>query len=307
MSSKIQWTNETWNVVTGCTKVSEGCRHCYAERVLPRTGQPFDQVLLHPDRLEKPKHWRSPRRIFVNSLSDLFHEDIPDEFLDQVFAVMADTPQHTYQILTKRHERMLSYLSPDNPRYTASKVFDLTKGPAGKFDCDLYWPLDNVWLGHSVENQETADLRIPFLLKTPAAVRFISYEPALGPVDFWGARYQLPTGGKGSAFAWGTGVQWVIIGGESGPGARPFDLAWARSVIQECQAADCAVFMKQLGANPVDTSPLPIDPAATTAQQEILNVVNQHAVERALGRITDNKGGEIEEWPEDLRVREFPR
>lgn len=172
-ATKIQWTDETWNPVTGCTKVSQGCKHCYAERVFPRayakTGRCFTDVRTHPERLDQPLRWKKPRRVFVNSMSDLFHEDVPDEFIDKVWEIMANAPDHTFQILTKRPARMLAWTGGVD---------------AGKWPMWLLpWPLPNVWLGVSVEDQATADERIPPLLRTAAAVRFISLEPCLGPVD----------------------------------------------------------------------------------------------------------------------------
>lgn len=253
--SKIEWTDAVWNPVSGCTKLSEGCRNCYAERMSKRLagrcGYPKDEpfkVTLHPDKLADPLKWKKPRRIFVNSMSDLFHQDVPFEFIDKVFATMFDAGQHTFMILTKRPDRMMKYLSPDNPRYTASKVFKLTKDNAGSFDCDLPLPLPNVWLGVSVENQVTADERIPLLLQTPAEGRFISAEPLLGPVDLspWlgisrfeeGAQWVRDTGAD---------FDWVIVGGESGPKARPMHPDWVKSLRDQCQAAETKFFFKQWG------------------------------------------------------------
>ena len=269
--SKIEWTDAVWNPVTGCTKVSQGCAHCYAERMSKRLagrcGYPKDEpfrVTLHPDKLTEPLKWKKPRKIFVNSMSDLFHEDVPDKFIDEVFAVMADAGQHTFMILTKRPDRMMKYLSPDNPRYTAAKVFRLTKDAAGKFDCDLHWPLINVWIGVSVENQAAADERIPLLLQTPAAVKFISAEPLLGSVDitkFFPQKYPNsykilshfygPNGfdstGSQAEQTMSSGLSWVICGGESGPGARPMHPDWVRSLRDQCQAAGTKFFFKSWG------------------------------------------------------------
>ena len=200
----IQWTDSTLNVVTGCTKVSAGCDHCYIERTPPfrMAKRRFDKpgiggttgVTLHPDRLEIPLRWRKPRRVFVNSLSDLFHDAVPDEFLVRLFALMAATPQHTYQLLTKRPARMRSLLSSDRfERAIGAALIDPDR-PGGspwsitrKLDSGLahpeHWPLPNVWAGVSVENQEWAANRIPILMDTPASVRWLSCEPLLGPVD----------------------------------------------------------------------------------------------------------------------------
>ncbi len=235
MPTKIEWTDETWNPVTGCTKVSEGCDHCYAETIAHRfTGTKaypsgFD-VTLRPERLDQPLRWKRPRKVFVNSMSDLFHKDVPDDYIAQVFAVMARAPQHTFQILTKRPGRMRSLLSSED---FESAVFLATEG---RFEGCFPWPLPNVWLGTSVENQKWADVRLPLLLDTPAAVRFLSCEPLLGPVDL---------------FAWkvdrGTRVDWVICGGESGPHARPMHPDWARQLRDDCLTAGIPFHFKQWG------------------------------------------------------------
>jgi len=195
-------------------------------RVVPRQKQDPWTVVLHSDRLNQPLKWRKPKRIFVNSLSDLFHEDVPDAVIDGVVDVMCQADQHTYQILTKRPERMLAYAESRELR-----------------------ALDHVWLGVSCENQATADARIPILLQTPAAVRFISAEPLLGPVDLDGylgddlaiAEYEY------GSFQYGQGLDWIIAGGESGPGARPMHPDWARSIRDQCRAAGVPFFFKQWG------------------------------------------------------------
>src|SRR3990167_3183573 len=186
----IEWTDATWNPVTGCTHVSEGCRNCYAERVLPRTGQSFNKVVCHPDRLDAPLHWRKPSRIFVNSLSDLFHEDVPDEFIGKVFSRMNSSRQHIFQVLTKRPERMLQWFSRCGNGGGLGWITHNNTEPAKAYRgtgivlaTSDRWPIPNVWLGISCEDQKTADERIPLLLQTPAAVRFISAEPLLGPID----------------------------------------------------------------------------------------------------------------------------
>ncbi|HYQ66166.1 phage Gp37/Gp68 family protein [Actinophytocola sp.] len=200
--TSIEWTDATWNPVTGCTEVSPGCDHCYArtfaERFRGVPGHHFERgfdVQLRPERLDQPLRWRRPRKVFVNSMSDLFHKDVPDEFIARVFAVMASTPQHTYQILTKRHGRMRSVLRSQcrcdrNHRHEPGRHFRAwvsSQAHAMGLDCraveDGPWPLPNVWLGVSCEDQKRADVRVPALVETPAAVRFVSCEPLLGPID----------------------------------------------------------------------------------------------------------------------------
>jgi protein gp37 len=281
--SSIEWTDATWNPMTGCTKISPGCAHCYIEHTpaFRIAGRRFEKghisLRLHPDRLEQPLHWRRPRHVFVNSLSDLFHADVPDAFIDQVFTTILKTPQHTYQILTKRPERMRAYMQG------RGEMFLLARGPLREMDRSdrLVWPPANAWLGVSVENQHFADERIPILLQTPAAVRFLSCEPLLGPVQLAWEGYGL--------YEYGylrQGINWVIVGGESGPGARPCDVAWVRAIIAQCGAAGVPCFVKQLGGRPFHerSMTLPI----------ILHT-------------RDRKGADPAEWPADLRVREFPR
>lgn len=228
-NSKIEWTDTTWNPVTGCSKVGQGCKFCYAERIFhrPYPGRDFTDVQCHPERLTDPLTWKKPRRVFVNSISDLFHVAVPFHFIDKICGVTHACPGHTFQILTKRPERMLEY-----DRWVAAN------NPHAKS-----WP-PNVWLGVSVEDQKTADERIPLLLQAPAALRFVSYEPALGPVDF--CRYLDPSC---SAFnrCEGAHVEWLICGGESGPRARPSHPDWFRAVRDQCYAARVPFFFKQWG------------------------------------------------------------
>lgn len=498
----IEWCDETWNPVSGCSKVSQGCKHCYAERVFQRAyshdrvimgcvgpgGEPatrprnFTDVRCHEDRLDQPLRMRKPRRIFVNSMSDLFHEDVPFEFIAAVCGVAAAAPQHTFLVLTKRPWRMAQSLDwiehtarchDDDPaKECANRAFD--EGIRfGRRNTEAIkatkWPLPNVWLGVSVEDQATADERIPLLLQTPAAVRFVSAEPLLGPIDF-GRWLQMPLqvfqnsprgvsldpqvrqqGGQqsdtvanaghfpcvqrlpsvaspdpvsldamtpsngsrepcdhgrvgvvnrdsGAVGAAGTpppveipfsieqpgnvrqgrGVSrnadshgeragadspevdaarfesaarrgtadtsthsdlgdgvaltvkadhcgaihephcttlnWVIVGGESGPGARPFDIQWARSVIAQCKAASVPVFVKQMGSNVRDHNDTGFDgdepeswPMSTGWIEHDLDGTRdgyQGAPVRI--HLLDRKGGDMSEWPEDLRVREFP-
>ena len=211
-TSSIEWTEMTWNPVTGCTKVSPGCKHCYAERFakrlqamgMERYANGFE-LTLHDDALELPLRWRMPRVVFVNSMSDLFHEDVPVEFIQRVFEVMERCPQHVFQVLTKRSERLL------------------------KLRESLPWPA-NVWMGVSVESPDYT-WRINDLRETPAAVRFLSLEPLLSPI----ADLQLER------------IHWVIVGGESGPGARPMRVEWVRELRDQCQAEGVDFFFKQWG------------------------------------------------------------
>ena len=256
MSTGIQWTDETWNPVTGCTKVSPGCSRCYAYDVAKRfwKGRPFEDVRFHEDRLFQPLHWTRPRRVFVNSMSDLFHEDLAGHQLFSIFDVMARAHWHTFQVLTKRADRMRCFMKNIAPGHIPS----------------------NVWLGVSVENQTTADKRIPILLDTPAAVRFLSVEPLLDRVD-------LTTYLKGHGDFQRSPIDWVIVGGESGRQARPCNLKWVSDIVRQCRDSSVPCFVKQLGAKAV---------VGRTKFPLILH---------------DTKGGNIEEWPSDLRVREFPK
>ncbi|MEN3123243.1 phage Gp37/Gp68 family protein [Janibacter sp. LM] len=252
--TKIEWTDATWNPVTGCGKVSPGCDHCYAETIAHRFAgtKAYPDgfaVTLHPERLDQPLRWQRPRRVFVNSMSDLFHKDIPDEYIAKVFAVMALAGQHTFQVLTKRHGRMRSLLSSDAFLDLFGEAVYTTEHPRGEEVAEpvTQWPLPNVWLGVSVEDQQRADLRIPALLDTPAAVRFLSCEPLLGPVDLGltetcdHRRRTCEDNGCWSA------LDWVIVGGESGHGARPMHPEWARSLRDQCEAAGVAFHFKQWG------------------------------------------------------------
>lgn len=246
-NSDIEWTETTWNPVTGCTKISPGCKFCYAERFAERfrgvKGHPYESgfdLRMHADRLEQPLHWKESRIVFVNSMSDLFHDEIPAEFRRKVFQIMEQAAQHTFQVLTKRADKMLALCREDH----------LDVPP-------------NVWMGVSVETQEYMT-RIDLLRQVPARVRFLSCEPLLGPL-----RLDL------------TGIHWVIIGGESGPGARPMEIQWARDIIAQCQKARVRCFVKQLGAKPSFDG-------------------------YSRFRLRDKKGGDPLEWPPFLRIREMP-
>ncbi|MGW5003194.1 phage Gp37/Gp68 family protein [Streptomyces hydrogenans] len=236
-TTTIEWTDTTWNPVSGCTKISAGCDHCYAETIAERFRgtaafpRGFD-VQLRPDKVNAPLTWRKPRRVFVNSMSDLFHADVDQSWITDIFAVIAAARRHTFQLLTKRHARMRHLLNdPTFVDHVRSRAHG--KGlPADAWQ----WPLPNLWLGVSVENQQWADIRIPALLDTPAAIRWISAEPLLGPVDltqFVGQEH---------------GLDWVVAGGESGTGARPAHPDWFRSLRDQCATANVPFFFKQYGA-----------------------------------------------------------
>ena len=258
-NTKIEWADATWNPVTGCTRVSPGCEHCYIDWAPPFRieGRHFVDaqgershaigsttgVRVHPGRLDRPLRWKRPRRIFVNSLSDLFHDDVSDAYIARAWAVMALAPQHTFQVLTKRHGRMRALLRSLDFMGAVAEGFRAghPAGPSGTFDeaPALPWPLPNVWVGVTVEDQERADLRVPYLLATPAAVRFLSCEPLLGPVTL----HQDRLGGR----LFLDGIDWVIAGGESGPDARPMHPDWARSLRDQCTATGVPFLFKQWG------------------------------------------------------------
>lgn len=238
----IEWTDATWN--------PGQWGHGFATRT-SKGGRWTGRVELIPDRLEEPMKWRKPRRIFVNSTSDLFHEELPDAAIDHVFAVMALCPRHTFQVLTKRPERMRAYLSAlASAEDWPGRPGRIIQTGEDSHIC-VRFPLQNVWFGTSVEDQATANERIPHLLATPAAVRFVSAEPLLGPIDFTGI--DDPGGEINALSGWtewkkdaGPKLAWAIVGGESGPGARPMHPDWVRSIRNQCAAAGVPFFMKQM-------------------------------------------------------------
>lgn len=297
-NSSIEWTDATLNVVTGCADVSPGCRNCYARTFAERwrgiEGHYFENgfdLQLRPERLKLPLSWRRPRKVFVNSMSDLFHDGVPDSLIVDLFAVMALTPQHTYQVLTKRHARMRSLLRQPgfwtrvgrqarHIGFNDSNAADRFTDGRDIYDASVWERLDflpNVWLGCSVEDQKWADIRVPALVETPAAVRFLSCEPLLGPVDltpwmpdghaswrcqdcrrFYAGPLQRNCPDCGSEGFWtgshsgngrpnGQPLGWVIVGGESGRGARPMSPDWARSLRDQCAAAQVPYLFKQWG------------------------------------------------------------
>lgn len=302
--SAIQWTDASWNTVYGCTRVSPACARCYIERTPPfrKEGLRFDHsgkipIKLLPHRMEDPLHWTRPRRIFVNSLSDLFHEDVSDEHIAAVYAVMIRCLRkgHIFQVLTKRPERMRDLVNGRLPELVAK---DLEEGawssmPKGDPFSEWWklqnspWPPPNVWHGVSVENQHWADVRIPLLMETQSAIRWISGEPLLKAVDLgnWLEKKSGidlrnapdPVEGKRIMSLAGTALlDWVVVGGESGPGARMINLDHVRRVRDQCIEAGVAYFGKQLGS----------------------------AWAKKNG--ADRMGGDWNYWPEDLRIREFP-
>lgn len=259
-NTKIEWTDATWNPIVGCTRVSEGCVNCYAERFAARFPDRFGgvsrmteygprwtgKIVLRPEALNLPLRWRKQRRIFVNSMSDLFHENVEFAHIVAIFRVMAIAQHHTFQILTKRPQRMLEVMNllPE----ALKTIFPAEKHPEVNAPG---WPLPNVWLGVSVENQRAADERIPLLLQTPAAVRFLSCEPLLGPVDlkpYLEPYIRTKHDGSKRGTVWADpGIDWIIVGGESGPGARPMHPDWVRSIRDQCKAAEVPFFFKQWG------------------------------------------------------------
>lgn len=267
----ISWAEATWSPVSGCTRVSPGCDRCYIERTPPfrKAHRRFDGdgpgsttgVILHPERLEIPLHWRKPRRVFVCSMADLFHDEVPDEYIARVWAIMALAPQHTFQVLTKRPARMRSLLTSREWREGVQNHIAWYENPAEESLMTwARWPLRNVWLGVTAENQQWADIRLPALLDTPAAVRWVSAEPLLGPIDLSRLSaakvkddmvYDAVRGLYGVPGYWKAAMHsrldWVVTGGESGPGARPAHPDWFRAIRDQCQAAGVAYHHKQNG------------------------------------------------------------
>ncbi len=339
----IEWATKVWNPTRGCRRVSPGCGGaqgeggCYAERQAYRfsgPGQPYEGLVtlgkngphwtgkgrFVAEKLAEPLHWRAPRdgsrhRIFVNSMSDLFFEAFSNEEIAAVFGVMAACPQHDFLILTKRPKRAAEWF-----KWIAADTEE-NGGPSPALVCGIQaancganvdylslgeaWPLPNVWLGVSAEDQDTYDARVPVLAHQCAAeVRFVSLEPMLGPIKLRGTGH--------------IHLDWVIIGGESGPGARPFDLDWARSLVDDCRENAIPCFVKQFGAKAIDSSlrdvngygyvhytGAPTDQRVIEAEKRHDYRVTPHNVTRLLAR-DRRKGGDMSEWEPSLRVREFP-
>ena len=394
--SNIEWTEKTWNPVIGCTRVSEGCRNCYAEVMARRLaamaikdggkgrkanylnvvkhdamGTPLPQwngkIELVEEALGDPLRWRKPSMIFVNSMSDLFHENVPLDYIIKVLAVCAICPQHTMQILTKRPERMVEVINmgdlghqiyrqvqewlDEGEQGFLGKQWDRVRELSGRSVTGgrhyfMAWnlPLKNVWLGTSVEGQATADKRIPHLLKCPAAIRFVSAEPLLGAVDIrewincWcpncgsdGSEGRFPQRNSGASNPkkrgaiycpscnknmpnfptidreingeWYTfnDIDWIIVGGESGPGARPCDIDHLLDVMYQCKQAGVACFIKQLGSKPVTSNANLYD-----FPDHVKFAEYGDAAASASIILKSPKGSDMSEWPEDLRVRQMP-
>lgn len=338
--SSIEWTDATWNPVRGCVKVSPGCKHCYAETFAERfrgvAGHAYEQGFdprLAPEMLAVPLRWTQPRRVFVNSMSDLFGDFVPTEYIAAVFGIMAASERHTYQVLTKRAERITKFFAwlksfPDirgllpARKCMAEAIFALDRervylhepplGVEGGWQiaegAGLVWPLPNVLLGVSVEDRRYGVPRIAELQRArsrwPTLRTFLSIEPLLEHIG----RLDL------------TGIDWVIVGGESGPGARPLEVGWVASIVEQCKEAGVPVFVKQLGANvltrnddnfTVDEDPPDPDFPGWPLDLEAGNRIEWEKSERYQGalvrvRLRDRKGGEPSEWRSDLRVRELP-
>lgn len=283
--TKIEYADVTWNPATGCSKISPGCKHCYAERMAKRLrgrfGYPKDdpfKVTLHPDRLDEPLHWRKPRRVFVCSMGDLFHEDVPYDFLASVYQTIWSAKQHCFLALTKRPDRMLDWHS--------RSAFLLNNPPA------------NLWLGVTVENADY-EWRIPILLQTPAAMHFVSIEPMLGPVDI---ESYLIVGQDRPTSVMRKGLDWLICGGESGPGARPMHPDWARQVRDDCVAAGVPFFFKRWGAwvdfqDATASEAVPASRICNGAIDTLPDGTEMIRVgKKAAGRLLD--GREWNQWPE---------
>lgn len=348
--TSIEWTagpdgspGKTWNPVRGCSRISPGCQNCYAERIAARFSDPgmaFEGYALRTPsggrwtgkvsfldakKLAEPLTWKKPVRCFVNSTSDLFHEELLNEEIAAVFGVMAACPQITFQVLTKRADRMESWAAwveqEEGARrlglliqHAQSAVSHPTLRQADTL-LRVPWPLPNVWLGVSVEDQQRADERIPHLIRTPAAIRFLSVEPLIGPVDLdddsqatfchWAGKVvpgecEHGLGCRPRTFA--DAVDWVIVGGESGPGARPCDLDWIRRVHGACDEAGTHIFIKQLGARPYDSG----NEMGECECPQWMESCESPTHPTGLLHLRNRKGGDMAEWPEDLRVREFP-
>lgn len=345
--SKIQWTDATWNPTRGCTRVSPGCENCYAERQAirmagfersreleapykglversPKGPRWTGKIRLVPEKLEEPLRRRKPTRWFVDSMSDLFHEQIPDSYIAKVFGVMAFAAKHTFQILTKRQERMRNFVSQNQDAiYSEYELRWKAIGGAEHHAARAWsWPLPNVWLGVSVEDQKRFAERWPELAKTPAAVRFLSVEPLLEALEFheccslcggWSVQGKRLQCERCGALWSGVRPDWIIVGGESGPGARPCNVEWIRSIVRQCREAGVPCFVKQLGAVVIDRNDAGFmgeEPTDWPDMTEYDESWTPHRMEYQGApwhiKLRARKGDDPREWPKDLRVREWP-
>lgn len=360
--SKIEWTNKTWNPVRGCTRVSEGCRNCYAEAFGHRysgPGKSWDgfvrdrrwtgRVELVPSKLNEPLSWQKPQRVFTCSMSDLFHESLSDDAITKVFAVMAAAPRHTFQVLTKRPERMREWMQPGREEFVVDRWAQMYDVNLATEDVEPFpWPLPNVWVGTSVEDRKTMESRVPVLREVLAAKRFLSIEPLLedlGQIEHMlrvGTRWHLQMDISGALrnrsfhgiqhadgkpmtpreaeaellnlrdAGWKyirvgnmcetfdsrlgcpghrmAGIDWVIVGGESGPGARTCNVDWIQAIVDQCKTSEVACFVKQLGAKAVVDA----------------KYIDRHGNAPVGIQTKHPKGGDPDEWPTCLRVRQFP-
>ncbi|HSY50412.1 MAG TPA: phage Gp37/Gp68 family protein [Thermoanaerobaculia bacterium] len=351
--SKIEWTDATWNPTRGCSKIAPGCAHCYAETFAERfrgvKDHPYEfgfNPRIVPEKLSEPLKWKTPKRIFVDSMSDLFHEAFPFEYIAQCFSVMSLAEWHTFQILTKRLERAAEFFRwvvkcwPDlEPLHQTvppdANVFHrYVDQPAASREWERAMrrvedtfaqplPLPNVWIGTSIANQVDADKNVPLLLQIPAAVRFLSVEPLIGPVNLdpalcevHGNEFETDAGcsecqangylGEMNTGEWldplNGGISWVIIGGESGPHSRPCHVDWIRSVRDRCRENGVPLFVKQLGR--VVHVSHEEDLAEWGADH--LTFDDESSADHVVVRLSHPKGGDLNEWPADLRIREFP-
>lgn len=339
MATDIEWADETWNPTVGCSRVDHRCDGCYAIGVAHRGLRPEHAELtklrprganrpgvdwtgvvrMLPERLELPLRWRKGRRVFVDSMSDLFHPSVPFPFVAAVFAMMAATPHHTYLVLTKRPQRAIEFQgwldwarggldgepAYGTADYCGGELYNVASHVMGDEAILALghtikaqpWPLPNVHLGVSVSDQATWDADVPALLRCPAALHFVSLEPILGAVHIMTARHPEAKPGEYRPAARSLG--WLVVGGESGPRARPNVLQWTRDIIRDCGFAHIPVFHKQVGEHALDdAAQLPEWPLGAA----------EWNVGRTLFRpnLTKRKGGVMADWPEDLRVRELP-
>ena len=310
--TKISWTDFSWSPVTGCSPVGAGCDHCWAnslhsmrhkahlngKKMAAQYGVPFSTIQLHPSRLEDPFGLRESSKIATCLGGDLFHEEIQNEFIAAVFAIAAACPHLTFQMLTKRPGRMVEWFKWVGSRsqmlmHESAKLYMGYKNKKRPAINTSVWPLPNVWMGVSVWDQKSADEFIPILLNTPAVIRWVSYEPALGPIDLDSeAADGLHALGccERNCSCGNRGIDWIVAGGESGKNARPCDVAWIRSIVDQCKDAEVPVFVKQMGNY--------------TTRVDPTDDVRGPVTKRILWQ--KRAGADPAEWPADLQVRQFP-